>query len=121
MLSAPMSASFIIFDFIVHNPTHPDTKCNLSLLGVAAGYFFQLEYVSGGAIPTSPLSDMAAMGRDYIRQMGSGSASETTVSDYTEEIPWQPSAVSMQSQNNLSVPVSYPIQGTTPLDYGFLT
>ncbi|OAL43938.1 hypothetical protein IQ07DRAFT_649727 [Pyrenochaeta sp. DS3sAY3a] len=35
----PTVAVFILFDFTVHNPCHPETDRNLALLNVAAGYF----------------------------------------------------------------------------------
>ncbi|KAN0096609.1 Fungal specific transcription factor domain containing protein [Hyaloscypha variabilis] len=69
--SIPLSALFILFDFVVHNPTHPDTKSNLSLLGVAAGYFCRLEYASGGSLPSSLLSDFAYIARQYVQDLES--------------------------------------------------
>ncbi|KIN05262.1 hypothetical protein OIDMADRAFT_157923 [Oidiodendron maius Zn] len=69
LVSVPISATFILFDFIIHDPTHDKTKSNLSLLGIAAGYFCSLEYVSGGALQTSLLSDIAHIARDYIHSV----------------------------------------------------
>ncbi|KAB8227139.1 uncharacterized protein BDW43DRAFT_317095 [Aspergillus alliaceus] len=31
----PLAALFILFNFVIHNPTHPETRNNLSLLDVA--------------------------------------------------------------------------------------
>ncbi|KAH9214474.1 fungal-specific transcription factor domain-containing protein [Leptodontidium sp. 2 PMI_412] len=64
--SMPLSALFILFDFVVHNPTHLETKSNLSLLGVAAGYFCRLEYSSRGSLPSSLLSNFAGIARQYV-------------------------------------------------------
>ena len=65
--SMPLSALFILFDFVVHNPSHPETKSNLSLLGVAAGYFCRLEYASAGSLPSSLLSDFTHIARQYVQ------------------------------------------------------
>jgi hypothetical protein len=35
----PLTALFILFEIVVHNQTHPDTRSNLPLLGIVAGYF----------------------------------------------------------------------------------
>lgn len=65
--SMPLSALFILFDFVVHNPSHPETQSNLSLLGIAAGYFYRLEYASGGSLPSSLLSDFAHIAWQYVQ------------------------------------------------------
>ncbi|KAJ6124366.1 hypothetical protein N7471_011683, partial [Penicillium samsonianum] len=69
LLSVPLSAIFILFDFVIHNPCHSETKNNIALLGIAAGYFCRLEFSSGGRLQTSLLSDLAQIARDYISDM----------------------------------------------------
>ncbi|KAH9209023.1 fungal-specific transcription factor, partial [Leptodontidium sp. 2 PMI_412] len=64
--SMPLFALFILFDFVVHNPTHPETRNNLSLLGIVAGYFCRLEYASRGSLPSSLLSNFAGIARQYV-------------------------------------------------------
>ncbi|KAL2840132.1 hypothetical protein BJX68DRAFT_258648 [Aspergillus pseudodeflectus] len=84
MLSVPLSASFILFDFIVHHPAHPDTTATLSLLSAVAAYFCHLDYISGGMMPVSLLSDMASIARDYIRDSSNyskSSSGDRTVDD----------------------------------------
>jgi hypothetical protein len=103
-----MSASFILFDFIVHNPTHPDTKRNLPLLSIAAGYFCHLEYASGGTIPSSLLSGMASIARDFIRDTEYGSADGTTGSESLDDILRQPMTISPQLRDPLLGLVSLP-------------
>jgi hypothetical protein len=71
----PLSALFILFDFVVHNPTHPETATNLALLDVAAGYFSRLEYATGGSLPSSLLSDFAHIARQFVRDVQSGQRS----------------------------------------------
>lgn len=69
LLSVPLSALFILFDFVIHNPLHTETKSNVALLGVASGYFCRLELCSDGHLQTSHLSDLAHMARDYIHDL----------------------------------------------------
>ena len=70
----PLTALFILFDFVVHNPTHPDTKSNLPLLGIVAGYFCRVELASAGALQSSLLSEFAHIARDYVQDIESGIA-----------------------------------------------
>ncbi|KZL88150.1 fungal specific transcription factor, partial [Colletotrichum incanum] len=68
LLIMPLSSIFILFDLVIHNPTHPDTPNNISLLDVAAGHFSLLEYASGGSLPTSYIAEFAQMARDFVRE-----------------------------------------------------
>lgn len=97
MVVAPLAASFILFDLVVHNPMHLETKRNLSLLGVAAGYFSRLEYASSGSLPSSPFSDFVQIAGRYVRGVDSGPAVGATralhalsVSDLSLEVPSVP-------------------------------
>ena len=63
----PLTALFIIFDLVVHNPTHADTDKNLALLDVATGYFSMFEYNSSGSIPGSLASGFSRIAREYVR------------------------------------------------------
>ncbi|KAL2012373.1 hypothetical protein VTN00DRAFT_5091 [Thermoascus crustaceus] len=67
----PLTALFILFDLVVHNPTHRETRSNLALLDVVAGYFSRLEYATGGSIPSSLLSDFAHIARQFVREVQS--------------------------------------------------
>ncbi|KAF2009635.1 hypothetical protein BU24DRAFT_428537 [Aaosphaeria arxii CBS 175.79] len=71
MGSIPLSALFILFDFVVHNPTHTETSRNLSLLGVLVGYFSRLELASCGSIPTALLFDFVQIAREYVQKVDS--------------------------------------------------
>ncbi|KIX02714.1 uncharacterized protein Z518_08656 [Rhinocladiella mackenziei CBS 650.93] len=68
----PLSALFILFDLVVHNPTHTETRNNLALLDVAAGHFSRLEYATGGSLPSSQLSEFAYIARQYVREVQTG-------------------------------------------------
>ncbi|CAG8343664.1 unnamed protein product [Penicillium nalgiovense] len=67
----PLAALFILFDFVIHNPTHPETRNNLSLLDVAAGHFSLLDYKSGGFVPASLLTEFAHIARQYVKDFDS--------------------------------------------------
>lgn len=63
----PLAALFILFDFVVHNPTHPETRNNLALLDVAAGHFSLLDYKSEGFLPGSILTKFAHIARQFVK------------------------------------------------------
>ncbi|KKY15470.1 putative fungal specific transcription factor [Diplodia seriata] len=63
----PLSALFILFDFVVHNPVHPETNNNLALLDIAGGHFSHLEYVSNGTLPASLVAEFAHIARQYVQ------------------------------------------------------
>ncbi len=107
--SMPLSALFILFDFVVHNPSHPETKSNLSLLGVAAGYFCRLEYASGGSIPSSLLSDFAHIARQFVQDSESKLKIGAAEAEDLDRNSGQPSIANLDQQSALlSVPVSQP-------------
>ncbi|KAL2850203.1 hypothetical protein BJY01DRAFT_210189 [Aspergillus pseudoustus] len=93
MFSVPLSASFILFDFIVHHPAHQETAGTLSLLSAVAAYFCHLDYTSSGMMPVSLLSDMASMARDYVRDSKSYSSSP----DRTIDNKPSPAGISQQA------------------------
>ncbi|KAL2867584.1 fungal specific transcription factor domain-containing protein [Aspergillus lucknowensis] len=112
MFSAPLSASFILFDFIVHHPAHPDTTRNLSLLSTVGAYFCHLDYISGGTIPISLLSDMASIARDYVRDNeNDGSPGRTAENNSSAGgIPEQ----ALSNSENSDEPLT--MAGAAPLD-----
>jgi hypothetical protein len=59
---------FILFDLVVHNPSHPETELNLSLLDMAAGYFGRFDYATSGGIPASLLSGFAHIANQFVRE-----------------------------------------------------
>ncbi|UKZ47977.1 hypothetical protein TrVGV298_002213 [Trichoderma virens] len=67
----PLSALFILFDFVIHNPAHPDTRQNLILLDIVSGHFSLLEHVSGGVLPGSYLSRFGNIARQYAEEFSS--------------------------------------------------
>jgi hypothetical protein len=69
---APLIALFICFDFVIHNPYHPETDSTLPFLDVAAGYFSRLEFTSNGSLPSSILSEFTFIARQYIADVRQG-------------------------------------------------
>lgn len=65
----PLSALFILFDFIVQSPHHADTRANLTLMDIVSGHFSQLEHVSAGSLPGNHLSEFAHIARRYVQEM----------------------------------------------------
>ncbi|PSS23173.1 hypothetical protein M430DRAFT_135842 [Amorphotheca resinae ATCC 22711] len=65
----PISALFILFELVVHNPNHPETDSNLALLDVASGHFSRLEYESNGSLPGSLIAEFAHLARQHVRDV----------------------------------------------------
>ncbi|KAF0330649.1 fungal specific transcription factor [Colletotrichum asianum] len=65
----PLSALFILFDFIIYNPLHPDVRSNLTLLDIAVGHFSLLDHASGGSLPGSHLSEFLHIARRYVHEL----------------------------------------------------
>lgn len=66
--TVPLAAMFILFDLVVHNPAHPETELNLSLLDMAAGYFGRFDYATNGAVPASLLSGFAHIANHFVKE-----------------------------------------------------
>ncbi|CAG8104872.1 unnamed protein product [Penicillium salamii] len=66
----PLSALFILFDFIVQSPGHPSTRENLTLLDILSGHFSLLERVSDGTLPGNYLSHFARIARQHFEDFG---------------------------------------------------
>lgn len=64
----PASAMLILFDFVIHNPTHAETDTNLRLLDTAAGYYGRLQYATGGSFPSMVMSGFAHIAADFVRR-----------------------------------------------------
>lgn len=65
----PLVAMFILFDFVIHNPTHPETRSNLVLLQVGSGYLSMVEYESKGSLPGSLVAEFAHIAEEYVQQV----------------------------------------------------
>ena len=76
----PLVATFILFDFVVHNPRHAETRDNLTLLEVAAGHFSLQEYKSRGVMPSSLVGEFSHIARQYVRDVETRSQLQSTMS-----------------------------------------
>ncbi|KAG5655282.1 hypothetical protein KAF25_010434 [Fusarium avenaceum] len=65
----PLCALFVLFDQVISNPRSPDTRSNLALLDVAGGHFGRIEFISGGSLPASLISEFTYVAREYINQL----------------------------------------------------
>ncbi|KAF2267151.1 hypothetical protein CC78DRAFT_434544, partial [Lojkania enalia] len=63
----PLAAFLVLFDLVIEHPAYAETRTNLALLDVGAGYFSRLEYASGGTLPGSISSEFSHIARDYVR------------------------------------------------------
>lgn len=66
----PLSALFILFDFVIHNPSHSETERNIALLDQVAVHFSELDYSSAGALPGAIIARFAGIARQYIFNLG---------------------------------------------------
>ncbi|KAF5671669.1 fungal specific transcription factor [Fusarium heterosporum] len=66
----PLSALFILFDDIIHNPLHARTEKNVVLLENTSCYFVSLDYVSAGALPGGIIAEFAGIARRYASNVG---------------------------------------------------
>nr|XP_036589786.1 uncharacterized protein CTRU02_00540 [Colletotrichum truncatum]KAF6801791.1 hypothetical protein CTRU02_00540 [Colletotrichum truncatum] len=74
----PLTALFVLFDIVIHDPRQPETGSNLALLDMVAGHFSRIEYASNGTLPGSLISEFTKIARDYVNEVhysGKGSAS----------------------------------------------
>jgi hypothetical protein len=61
----PVSAVFILFDLVIHNPRHPESQTNLLFLETAAGYFSLVDIASNNALPGSLMAEFPHIARQY--------------------------------------------------------
>ncbi|OAX81013.1 hypothetical protein ACJ72_04649 [Emergomyces africanus] len=112
----PVSATFILFDLIIHNPFHRESRTNLSLLDSAAGYFALMGIASGNALPGSIMPEFTHIAREYFWKVQNQKGSVATRNKSsahqvpsTESNAAQPPAVSPQ-QDEMDVQKPYVIQ-----------
>ncbi|RWA04222.1 hypothetical protein EKO27_g10885 [Xylaria grammica] len=64
----PCSSMLILFDFVIHNPSHHGTDSNLSLLDKAAGYFGRLQFASSDSVPSHVMSGFSHIALEFVRK-----------------------------------------------------
>jgi hypothetical protein len=103
----------ILFDLVIHNPSHPETSLNMALLDIASGHFSRIEYSSNGVLPGSLISEFAHLARQYIsdirlntgRQQGYQTAAKNTGFRIAQP-PQRRSSVSSTANNASTKPHS---------------
>lgn len=102
MCAIPASAMLILFDFVIHNPTHIETDTNLKILDTAAGFFGRIQYATGGSFPSMIMSGFAHIASDYVRRTRAGHSPSASANPTS--MPGQSTASSIAA----SVPPSIP-------------
>ncbi|CAH0021153.1 unnamed protein product [Clonostachys rhizophaga] len=134
----PVSALFILFDFVLHNPHHRESRTNLVLMDQVAGYFSLIGFASNQALPGGLMPEFSQIAREYYAKAQQELADQKTPETHKaeEQPPQQPvvNQTSDQSQQkrelsidpNLEVPTSAPTDqlqdfnmhvGASPVDY----
>ncbi|KAJ5634736.1 hypothetical protein N7528_002578 [Penicillium herquei] len=108
----PISALFVIFDFVVHNPFHKETNVNLAFLDIAAGYFSRWEVSHNGSLPGFSISEFPHIARQFVRdshnksqhagQPSGGSSRINTAQVLTEDIVHQDDGESLDTSASIS-------------------
>ncbi|PWY80733.1 hypothetical protein BO94DRAFT_558164 [Aspergillus sclerotioniger CBS 115572] len=116
----PISALFIIFEFIIHNPRHAETSLNLAYLDMAVGYFSRWEVESKGTLPFSYVSEFAHIARQFVQDVQNR---QDVVARRPEQttIPWteEPSRDSLAGQIPLHNPMDVLENGINATDMEF--
>ncbi|KAI0599589.1 hypothetical protein F4775DRAFT_118046 [Biscogniauxia sp. FL1348] len=69
----PIVSLFVIFDFVLTYPKHPETNSNLALLDIAGGHFSRIEYASAGWLPGSLITEFSYIAREYVNSLNNNS------------------------------------------------
>lgn len=91
-----LSSLFTLFDFIVQNPHHTDSRSSLTLLDIASGHFSQLEHVSAGSLPGNHLSEITHIARRYVQELPAPSAADPSTEQPTTTLRVTPQDVSLE-------------------------
>ncbi|KIW24106.1 uncharacterized protein PV07_09840 [Cladophialophora immunda] len=70
---APIVANFILFDLVVYNPEHSETKLNLMYLEIVTGFLRRIGLNSSNPMPSSSFAELGVIARDFVaRKAGRG-------------------------------------------------
>jgi hypothetical protein len=65
----PMVAMFIVFDFVVHNPLHAETRKNLSYLDIIAAHYARLDLLAQGTFHEAKVAEFTSIARLYVESL----------------------------------------------------
>lgn len=85
----PVIALFTLFELVIFNPKHHETRGNLALLDIAGGYFSRLEYASHGSLHASLVSEFAYIAREYVNSLHNPEASGPNPNAQQNNLPSQ--------------------------------
>ena len=73
-----MRAFVNLFVYVIENPQSPSVHSDLALLDVAAGYFGQMEFVTGSKVSFPFARDIAALARNVVDEAQNASPKPST-------------------------------------------
>ncbi|KAF5232115.1 hypothetical protein FANTH_13111 [Fusarium anthophilum] len=73
----PMVAMFIVFDFVIHNPLHTETRKNLSYLDIVAAHYARLDLLAQGTIHDAKVAEFTSIARLYVESFTGDEANAT--------------------------------------------
>ncbi|OAG35510.1 hypothetical protein AYO21_10318 [Fonsecaea monophora] len=65
---APIVANFILFDLVVYNPEHSETKLNLMYLEIVTGFLRRVNLNSSNPMPSASFAELGVIARDFATQ-----------------------------------------------------
>lgn len=72
---------FVLFDMVIHKPTHTETETNLALLDTVVGYFSRFDYATAGTIPCGLFSGFSHIANQFVRDQWQSAAPAAEESD----------------------------------------
>ncbi|OKP02003.1 hypothetical protein PENSUB_7233 [Penicillium subrubescens] len=114
----PLSALFILFDFVIHCPAHPDIRKNLILLDIVSGHFSLLEHASRGSLPGNYLSRFAHIARQHVENVARQPV-DNTRTDSTAMVEGEEHHQDTSSRADVSVGHSTELNGTATSRYHY--
>lgn len=101
-----MVAMFIVFDFVVHNPLHAETKKNLSYLDIVAAHYARLDLLAKGTIHDAKVAEFTSIARLYVETLTgnqANAASDMTIAGPSiRRTPPNDSLLDIERSNSLS-------------------
>ncbi|PYI36180.1 hypothetical protein BP00DRAFT_411697 [Aspergillus indologenus CBS 114.80] len=100
----PVSAVFVIFDFVIHNPFHAETNTNLAYLDIAAGFFSRWDISDKDTLPPSTPAEFSHIAREFVQNLRARSQQQPDASGNTTNTPLD----RRRSEHNVPPPASQP-------------
>jgi hypothetical protein len=72
-----MVAMFIIFDFVIYNPLHTDTRKNLAYLDIVSAHYARLDLASQGTLHDAVVAEFTSVARAYVNETSAARENRT--------------------------------------------